>query len=162
MRFYAFFTSERERRKWSSSRPGCFSSGGVPATLSTKIRVEPHRWFWYFWEKKTCEFLREKETCLKTKIWKRCSGSVAKMMCQGSNQLLGVPLQHTLVHCPQHMLSSLWQSKGIATNMSLNEIRAHSPWAHRSYCCSCVLVTGSIVLQYTHHCKNKRRTEIVE
>ena len=101
---------------------------------------------------------RGKENVFRNKICKRCSGSVAKMICQDSNQLLGVPLQHTLVPCPQHMLTSLWQSKGITTNMSLNGIRAHSPWAHRSYCCSCVLVTGPNVVQYTHHCKNKRRT----
>jgi hypothetical protein len=36
MRFYAFFTSEVEGRKWSASRPGYFSSGGLPVTLSTK------------------------------------------------------------------------------------------------------------------------------
>lgn len=101
---------------------------------------------------------RGKENIFKKKIWKRCSDSVAKTMCQGSNQWLGEPLQRTLVHCPQHMPSILWQSKGIATNMSRNGIREHSPWAQRSYCCSCVLVTGPNVVQCTHHCKNKRRT----
>jgi hypothetical protein len=58
----------------SSSYPFNKKPRGTPKVILAFLRKENTR------------ISRELENMFKNKIWKRCSGSVAKMMCQGSNQ----------------------------------------------------------------------------